>query len=297
GGGAAGEGGAGGRTPAVGQRRDWHYVPRRRAGLALEDMEPRQRKQAHRLLAAVLSHHAYAQAAAIMAWEDVLDELEGGRRQRRGGDYAVSIFGHPAGGPWGLRVEGHHLSVNVTVAGGRVSPTPLFFGANPARVSDGETGVLRPLPAEERVARALLEALAPAQRGQAMISEDAPSDILTRNRPRVDPPLQPVGVAGADLGGAPAGLLRRLVGVYVGRVAPDLGWPRAGSVIGPERVSFAWAGSSQPGQPHYYRLLAPALLVEYANTQDDANHIHTVVRDPAGDFGVDLLAGQPAAEA
>ncbi|MDP8969433.1 MAG: DUF3500 domain-containing protein [Actinomycetota bacterium] len=280
------------------QRRDWHYVPRPRPGLSLEAMDPRQRKQAHRLLAAVLRPHAYAQAATITALEDVLDELEGRQRGRRAGDYAVSVFGDPGvDAAWGWRFEGHHLSVNVTVVdGSHVSVTPLFFGANPARVPHGDVDVVRPLPEEEQAARALLAALAPTQRRAAVYSDEAPADICTGNQPQVGDGLAPVGVAGADLEATAAGLLRRLVAVYLDRVSADLGWAGAAVLERVEQVRFAWAGSPEPGRPHYYRLQAPGLLVEYDNTQNGANHIHTVVRDPADDFGAGLLARHLAAD-
>ncbi len=265
-------------------RRDWHYVPRQRPGLALGALTTAQRAGAHALLASALRPHAYASVVTIMSLEHVLGQIV--ERDRRGGpdrdalNYALSVFGEPAAdGPWGWRVEGHHVSVNVTVAGGGVAVTPLFLGANPARVDSGGVAVVRPLPAETDAARALLRALSPAERSKAVVSDDAPADILTRAAPRVDALLEPVGVTGADLAEEARELLGRLVAVYTERV------PAALAAVPPvEQVAFAWAGSPEAG-PHYYRLQGPGILVEYDNTQNGANHVHSVWRDPDRDFG------------
>lgn len=262
-------------------RRDWHYVPRQRAGLSLADMTVGQRMSAHRLLGTLLRPHAYAQAVHIMALEEVLDALEGHDLRRHGLDYDLVVFGEPsAEGPWGCRFEGHHLSVNVTIEDREVAATPLFFGANPARVTHRGVDVSRPLPHEEELARRLVQELPGDLRGAAVFSGDAPADILTRAAQTVDGGLEPHGVVGADLPGAARELLDALVGVYLERVSAEI---TVATVAGDD-VFFAWAGGTQPGEPHYYRLQGPGLLIEYDNTQNGANHVHTVVRDPARDF-------------
>ncbi|CAN5784042.1 DUF3500 domain-containing protein [soil metagenome] len=273
-------------------RRDWHYVPRDHPGLTMVRMDADQRKTVHQLLAATLSPAAYAQAVMILALEDVLDEREGGRRGRRPTDAAVSVFGDPGFAvPWGWRLEGHHIAVNATVVDGTLTVTPLFLGANPSRVQHAGVDVVRPLAPEEDIARALLQALHPAQRKAAMVAPDAPADILTTNAVEVSPSAAPGGVAAGDLDGDAAALLARLLSVYAGRVAPVD--PSLGDPTG---VYFAWAGSADAGQPHYYRLEGPHLFVEYDNTQNDANHVHSVWRRPGDDFGRGLLARHRAAE-
>lgn len=267
-------------------RRDWSYVPRPRPGPALDQLDRRGRKAVHRLVASALRHHAYAQVAAVMALEDVLDEVEGGSGRRFRDGYHLVVFGEPGADPWGWRFEGHHLSLNLTVADGRAATTPLFLGANPAIVAHGDTAVLRPLVQEEELARALLGALDGGARDRAVITARPPSDITTRAAATVIAP-DPAGVARADLDGPAAALLDRLVRVYLDRLALPATAP-------PADLSFAWAGSPQRGEPHYYRITGPGLLVEYDNTQNGANHIHTVCRDPAGDFGADLLAAHYA---
>lgn len=277
--------------PHTAARRDWTYLPGPRAGVALGELGRSQRKAVHALVATALRPHAYAQVAAIMALEDVLDRIEDGRRGRHSGDYWTVVFGVPGDEPWGWRFEGHHVSLNVTVADGRVAGTPCFLGANPAVVRHGDAVVSRPLVEEEDVARALLHALHGAARARAVIAEEAPADIVTRDRPRVDGTLEPAGVPAADLSGDAAALLRRLFGLYLDRLAEPVAAAEAerlGAAFG--ELHFAWAGAAEPRRPHYYRIQGPDLLIEYDNTQHGANHVHSVWRRPSGDFGGDLLA-------
>ena len=277
------------------ERVSWHYTPRTRRGVALAGMGRVPAKAAHRLLACVLSPAAHARVAAIAGLEDILDDLEGGRRGRHAGDYWAAVFGDPGSERWGWRFEGHHVSVNVTVAGGSVSATPLFLGANPAVVADGGRVVLRPLGPEEDLALELLASLDPAQRARAVIGDVAPPDILTGERPRTGTHLgPPAGIPGAALTGGQAARLRALAATYIGRLTPRLAGPRLARLdasVG--ALHFAWAGSpgTGPGEPHYYRLHGPGFLVELDNTQNGANHVHSVWRDPDGDFGGALLAG------
>lgn len=272
-------------------RRDWSYVPRRRAGPALDELTRPQRKAVHRLLAASLALPAYAQVAAVMALEDVLDELEGGAGRRLRDDYSVLIFGDPSDGDsWGWRFEGHHVSLHVTQVGGEVAVTPSFLGANPATVRRGETAVLRPLAQEEELARALLATLHGPALERAVVADRAPSDITTRSAVRVA--AEPAGVARAELSGAAGAALDTLVRLYLDRLPPPLAGARWERLVaeGLDGVHFAWAGPPQRGAGHYYRVSGPGLLIEYDCTQDAANHVHTVLRDPERDFGDDLLA-------
>jgi hypothetical protein len=283
--------------PADAERTRWYYTPTERGGLPLAEMGPVSQRLAHRLVACGLSEGGYATAATIMGLENVLDAKEGWRRgydgravPHRGRDpqlYFVSVFGDPGSGSWGWRAGGHHLALNYTLAAdGRVSASPLFFGANPARTRLVGPGVLRPLAAEEDLGRELLACLAPDQRAEAVVSPFAPDDILQRNRPRVE--------AGPP-DGLPAGrmlpqqrvLLKGLVRHYLDRLPAALAAAEAARVTGEAggALRFAWAGGSEPGQPHYYRIQGPRLLIEYDNVQNGVNHVHSVWRDPVGDFG------------
>ncbi|WP_439664409.1 DUF3500 domain-containing protein [Lentzea sp. HUAS TT2] len=268
-------------------RHRWAYTPGTRPGLALGELRRDQRKAVHGMLATVLSPHAYAQAAAVMALEDVLDHREGGHRDRHNGDFWTVLFGTPGDDPWGWRIEGHHLSVNVVVANGRISATPFFLGANPARVTYRGRVVGQPLRLEEELARELLDRMGPTARRLAVVADTAPHDIRTGNAPRISP-AESVGVTLAQLGKPAAELLVDIVRLYCDRLVYELA-DEEFAQIDPERLHFSWEGSLRRGEGHYYRVQAPELLIEYDNTANEANHVHTVWRRHSGDFGDDLL--------
>jgi len=271
-------------------RRWLEYRPRSRPGACIAQLSGAARKAAHRLLATGLGDHAYAQAMAIIALEEVLDRREGWQQGRHSGDYWVTIFGDPAGDePWSWRFEGHHLSVTMTVAGDEVSPAPVFLGANPARVSYAGQAVSRPLAPEEDLARALLDALGPAGRASAVVADRAPGDIRTGTRPRAGEGIEPLGVAAAGLGPTARAVLGQLVALYLGRLPAGLAAREAATVAAGE-LHFAWEGPTTPGLRHYYRVQGDDLLIEYDSTADDGNHAHTVLRRPRSDFGDDVLA-------
>ncbi len=267
-------------------RRWIEYRPRPRPGLSLADLGVTARKAAHRLLATALSPPAYAQAMTVLALEEILDRWEGWARGRHSEDYRVIVFGAPGGDEWGWRFEGHHLSVSMTLAGERVSPAPVFLGANPARVDAAGRTVLRPLAIEEDLGNELLRSLPAAARRRAVVADDAPYDIRSATRP-VSALLAPAGIARADLRPGERALLDQLVALHLGRLPEELAAaldPAGGD------VHFAWEGPPGPGTRHYYRIQADDLLIEFDNTSDDGNHAHSVLRRPRGDFGGDILA-------
>ena len=277
------------------ERYNWHYVPKDREGLPLRDMDTSQQQLAFSLLSTGLSRMGYGKAMRIMSLEKILGQLEGasGRHRRDPERYFFTVFGTPSDTqPWGWRVEGHHVSVNfLVVAGQRIAPTPNFFGSNPARVPSGSLEGMRILAAEEDLARHLLEMLPERQRSHAIVSHEAPADILTRAERRIALDA-PSGVAAHDLDDAQRGALMALVQEYVHRMPEDVADLRLNQIekAGTGHIHFAWAGQQRPGEPHYYRVQGPSFLVEYDNTQNDANHIHSVWRDVEGDWGDDLLA-------
>lgn len=277
-------------------RSSWHYTPGARSGVSMSEMDRAGGKAVHTLLCTALSGAAHARVAAIVGLEDVLDETEGGKRGRHAGDYWAAVFGEPGMDPWGWRFEGHHVSINITVAGGSVSATPCFLGANPANVTDdaGRT-VSRPLAPEADVAEAFLASLDESQRDRAVIEAAAPPDILTGESAEVDGQRSSSwaeGLPATALRPDQLSLLRSLAGVYVNRLSSALADPLLGRLDRDLRaLCFAWAGSTEPGpgQPHYYRMDGPRFFVEFDNRQNAANHIHSVWRDPEGDFGARLL--------
>jgi hypothetical protein len=284
--------------PSDGERHRWDYVPTDHGGLALADMRPAQQGRAMRLVAAGLSPAGYVTVSTIIGLENVLDSVEGWRLGLRGRErlrdpqlYWLRVFGDPAvAGPWSWRFGGHHISIQHLVLGGQVrASTPCFLGANPASSPLLGTHLLRPLGAAEDLARDLVRALDDTR---VLLSPTAPSDIVTRNLPRVGDSAGIAGVPAADMTAGQQEQLRALLDVYLGRT-PDHRAEREAAKFADARlgdVHFAWAGGTEPGDPHYYRLRGPNLLVEYDNTQNDANHVHAVWRDPENDFGDDVLA-------
>ncbi|MDQ1364486.1 MAG: hypothetical protein QOE57_528 [Acidimicrobiaceae bacterium] len=269
-----------------GERRTWAYWPTSRRGVPLSTLDRPQTKASHRLLAALLPLPAYARVVTIMGLEEVLDRLEGYPGDRRhSGDYWMTMFGQPGAEMWGVRFEGHHVSIHASFCGGDARLTPLFLGANPARIDDGGHPVVAPLAPEEELGFELLHALTTEERAAAVVADEAPKDIVTRNLPRLDPPptLGREGLPLSVLRASAAACATALLDVYLGRFPPGVLRPDA------RNATFAWAGASEPGEGHYYRIAGPRLLIELDNTQNGANHVHTVVRDPAGDFGDDVL--------
>ncbi len=281
------------------ERYQWSYTPGPRNGLLLKAMTSAQRSAALRLFDAALSARGAATAQQIIALEDILRETERieqrpSRDERDPGLYYFTIFGTPGGSePWGWRVGGHHLALNFAVVEGElVSPTPLFFGANPAEVHHGPERGLRVLAAEEDLARALLGSLEAGQKTLAIVDPVAPADILTKNYRMADPAAVPHGIAYAALSGEQRGHLVRVVRHYIERTADEVStqaWARI-ERAGLDELTFAWAGPEERGEGHYYAVKGPTFLIEYDNTQNSANHIHSVWRDLTDDWGEDILA-------
>jgi hypothetical protein len=310
------------------ERRDWDFIPKYRPrGLPLREMTDRQQVLAQQLLASALSLPGYAQAVSIMAFENVLRELNAPRAGlaaaefRHSGKYQFSFFGEPhAEQTWAWRMVGHHVAVNFTIVDGRyVAPTPLLFGAEPA-----EFGVFKPLKDDEDRGFLLLDSLSASQRSEAIIHDVAPPDFVTRVvRKLGDEELpgdhelgfdhyvisdhdrqmlkwirgQARGLAGRSMSGQQFSLFKDVIAGYLERLPREIAQLHIERLErgGLEQFTFAWAGMPERGKPHYYRVQGPSFLVEFENAQmggglpGEGNHIHTVWRDPDNDFGDDLL--------
>ena len=277
------------------ERTNWHYIPRVRKGLPMKEMASEQRLLAQALVATGLSHRGYSKAVSIMSLETILAEIEKGQPGKPVRDpemYFVSIFGTPGGSaPWAWRLEGHHLALNYTVPGGDAVPamTPSFFGTNPGEVRSGPREGTRILGQEEDLARELVKSLTEEQRKTAVILAEAPKEIF--NDPKRVDPTKPEGVPRAQMTPAQQALLTKLIREYLFRCRPDVAaedWAKI-EKAGLDAIHFAWAGSVEPRQPHYYRVQGGNFVLEYDNTQNDANHVHSIWRDFNHDFGGDLL--------
>jgi hypothetical protein len=274
----------------------WHFIPTNmfpRKGVSIKDMTEPQRTAARDLLKTGLSQHGYLTVSGIMDLETILKAIEvNGTNVRDPELYFFSVFGTPgAKAPWGWRVEGHHLSLHfVAGTGTLVASSPAFLGTNPAEVRQGPETGKRLLGTQEDTARALLMALDPAQRATATFAADAPTDILTMTKVTIDP-LTPGGLAASAMTPAQRTLLGQVIDAYTSKMADDIAADRKAkiSAAGMDKITFAWAGGTDRGEKHYYRVQGPTFLIEYDNTQNNGNHVHSVWRDFEGDFGRDLL--------
>jgi hypothetical protein len=278
-------------------RSDWHYTPRQRTGITYREMNDAQRKATTALLRTALSGAGMDKVHAIMQLEIALRELETVNTSRRDPEnYAVAIFGTPSakGGPWGFRLEGHHLSLHFTLDGDRfVSTLPQFMGSNPALVPQdiakgGPRQGTRVLAEKEDLARALVVALQGPARAAAIFDQRTYGDIVTRNAAKLDP-LAPVGVKFGALGAGEQAQLVRLIQVFAQHLRPELSDARLARVRagGLDSIRFGWAGAIERGKPFYYRVQGPTFLIELDNS--GGNHIHSVWRDFDGDWGRDIL--------
>ncbi|MBM3989410.1 MAG: DUF3500 domain-containing protein [Planctomycetes bacterium] len=271
------------------QRLDWHYVPRERAGVPLRSLDERERGALRALLRTVLSAEGERVVDEIVALESVLKERESTPERpatwRDAEAYSVAIFGDvDSGDPWGWRFEGHHVVLQFSEVDGKLAFTPHFLGTNPARHEVGGR-VVEPLAGEQSLARELAAAfqgtLARRSRGLGAV----PADVV--HGPGRDERFDATeGVALAELPEALRGRVADLLGTYVGRFDGPARARASELVADLGAVRFLWVGSTEAGKPHYYRLHSPRFTLEYHNGQNDVNHVHTLWRERAGDFGV-----------
>ncbi len=276
------------------ERMNWFFTPVARKGLTLKEMTIPERHLAYALLSSALSQRGFMKASTIMSLEQTLGELEGPSRPnpRDPEDYHVFIFGTPGPkDPWGWRWEGHHVSLSFTIINGEiVTDSPGFFGSNPAEVKIGPRTGLFILSSEESLGFKLINSLTAAQQKIAIYTNTAPNEIVTSNS-RAAHLLDPVGLPLSQMTPPQQAIFWELVHEYTDRFRPELATADFKTIQSApaDKLLFAWAGGLVVGQGHYYRIQGPTFLIEFDNTQDKANHIHTVWRDLAHDFGGDPL--------
>lgn len=287
-------------------RKDWHFVPRERPGLRVGDLDDAQAKAFRTLLDSTLSEAGLRKVDGVTQLEGILREIESSP-MRDPGRYAISLFGEPGSGePWGWRFEGHHLSLNLSAADGRVAVTPLFLGANPGEVAEGPHKGLRILAEEEDLALELARSLDERQRAKGLRAEDVPADVIL-GPGRAATFLEPPGIEASELDETQRARLVQLVALYTGNLeadfqggaldraggrargrAPDNATDRAHGTADPD-LHFLWIGPMKPGEAYYWRVQGKGFAIELDNVQADASHVHTVWRDLEDDFGQDLL--------
>jgi len=276
------------------ERENWHYFPKSRPGISFKTLPADRHDVILQLLEAFLSDEGYVTAEDIRSLETVLNEMESGGGFSRDSElYWITLFGQPdMQDNWGLRYEGHHISFNWTFAGGKlVAGTPEFLGANPATVPIGPTKGLQALGDREALARKLITMFDDEQRQVAIVNDQPPREIVT-GADRVAAIEENTGLKVADMAETQREAFMTLLAAYLSAQREPVRDARLDRVKqgGIDNVTFSWAGGlEEEGVPHYYRIQGAKFLVEYANTQDNANHIHTVWRDFNGDFGRDVL--------
>lgn len=293
-------------------RTQWTNLPlglAPRVGLRYGDLSEQSKIAFHKVLSTVFSSQGYLKTFAIMQVDDILHELfeiqfQQGKVNERSmefirklnwdyGNYYVAIAGNPeSDDTWGVKFEGHHISINLTVAGNEFTMTPLFFGSDPAVVEATQYAGLRPLSKEEDYGFWLINALDENQKAKATLSEKVPGDIITSpDRPQWLEEFQ--GIKGSDLNEGQQKILHYLIEEYIGNLDHEKAEEYLAKLHarGMGEVYFAWIGSYEPMKPHYYVVHSPDFLIEYDNVGflDNANHIHSIWREKGNNFGEDVL--------
>ena len=276
------------------ERFNWHFIPKDRKGITLKELTPPQRHLAYGLLNSGLSQRGFIKATTIMSLEQILQEMEGPNRKfpRDPELYHVSIFGKPdSKGTWGWRIEGHHCSINFTIANGTVAAwSPSMFGTNPGEVRTGPRAGLRVLGQEEDLGRQLVKSLNAEQRKKAVLDTKAPDDILTAASRKASF-AEFKGLKLSEMTSEQVKLAEALLSEYTGRARAEIAGPELKRHLGAgkSKIYFAWMGGLEKGERHYYRIHGPTFVAENDNTHNDANHVHAAFRDFTNDFGLDAL--------
>jgi len=280
-----------------------------RPGLRFGDFSEKSKVKFHRLLTTMFSSQGYLKTFAILQLDDILHEIfeigfergevnENTIKMVRGlnwdyGNYFFAIWGNPAEDEiWGLKFEGHHLSINLSVAGDSYSMTPLFVGSDPGEVEVTQYAGLRPLSKEEDYGFWLVNLLTEDQKSKAILSRKVPGDILTA--PGTEERLTEYwGIKASELDSKQEKILHYIIEEYVG----NLEHMKAETYLArlhetpKDQIYFAWIGGLEPRTAHYYLIHTPDFIIEYDNVgfMNNGNHIHAIFREKANDFGEDIL--------
>jgi hypothetical protein len=306
------------------------FVPR--GGMSLKDMNPAQRAAAMDLVSSALSPRGFEKVQQIMEGDEVLklndnnqpgpgnsgnrppagspsgapNDRNGGNRPPFGGPpdggtifgkdlYYISILGKPSEkDPWMLQFGGHHLALNITIAGERGVLTPTLTGAQPALfTSNGKT--VRPLGRESDKALALLNALDENQKKQAILSYKLADLVLGPGQDGKT--IQPEGLKASTMNEKQRGMLLNVISEWAGIIHESAAAARMAELKADiNETWFAWSGPTNADSGKnitaYYRIQGPHLVIEYAPQTlggDPALHVHTMYRDPTNDYGRTLV--------
>lgn len=276
------------------ERKIWHFIPKERTGLRWDSLDATQQKAFKTALKAFLSDHGVQKSFEIMQLEDLVRIMEGrpvGDTHRDPNKYFINFYGKPGDDQWSFRYEGHHLSLTFSgVKDKIISGTPFFFGTNPAISKSGPQKGLEVLKEEQHLARAFVQSLSQGQKAKAIVRKKAPKEILTK-ADSIAPPVDDSGLTYQDMTPEQQNRFVEIINIYMKRYSSQINetivkeWKKNNW----SAYKFAWAGGLNLGDPHYYRIKGPELLLEYCNTQGGANHIHTSIRDYKNDYGEDAF--------
>jgi Protein of unknown function (DUF3500) len=283
------------------ERQRWFFVPIERKGLPLMDMNEAQAAAAINLLKASVSESTGQTAIAIMQLEIILKQIEklpAENLRRHPGKFYFSVFGTPDRQKrWGWRIEGHHISLNFSSETGKtVSGTPLFLGSNPAIVPEGFPEAGKQLIKQEEVLGLdLLHLFSDEQLKKVVVSDKSPFEMFSGNLDhytRSDTLKN--GIRFIEMTKTQQQKLMELISVYVQRYPFGFAdeFMKKIEKAGIDDLIFTWQGAREAkigNGGHYYRIQNAVLFIEYDNTQSNANHVHTVVRDLTNDFGEDIM--------
>lgn len=276
-------------------RTNFVYWPYLRKGLPLDYMTAEQRALVHDLLNTALSAKGYLSTIQVMQMEKILQDTETTGFPRGSENYTIAIFGEPREDTgWGWRFEGHHLSLNFSVAPGEVSVTPTFFGAAPAKIPNGVLAGFRNQRDVHEAGFALVNSLDGQQRSIAIAAGNPPFDIVAGNlnKPAADwdawKSQAPQGIEVRTLSAAQKDLAQRILDDVITVYRPEISRSYL-QQIDVNDLRFVWFGGTNADDPHYYRLEGPDFWFEYDLVQGMGNHVHAVWRSKHGDFGGDLL--------
>lgn len=277
------------------QKTRWSNLPSpmfERRGLRMGDLSAPQRAAVMNLLAAALSKDGYQKVIEIMRGDEVLRTTGGGRGGRGGGgggpafgeaEYYLAFLGTPSTtATWMLQFGGHHLAINLTLAGSQATMAPSLPAAQPASYTfEGRT--VRPLGRENDKAFALINALDATQKRQAILPHTVSDLVLGPGQDGRT--IQPEGIRASSLSNAQQTMLLEIAREWAGIMNDSFGEPRMAELR--SRLAdtwFAWSGPTTNGSAAYFRIQGPTLVIEYA-PQGSVDHIHTIYRDPTNDYG------------
>ena len=275
------------------QKTKWSNLPSgifQREGIRLADLTAPQRAAVNALLSAALSRDGYRKVTEIMLADGVLGKGQAGGGGGRGGnlrfsedEYFLAFLGTPSvTAPWMLQFGGHHLAINLTLAGSQASMAPSLPAAQPATYTfEGRT--IRPLGNENDKAFALINALDDAQRKQAILGSVVSDLVLGPGQD--GRAIQPEGIRASALSAAQQTMLLDIVREWAGIQNDAFAQPRMAEIrTNLPDTYFAWSGPTTNGSVAYFRIQGPTLVIEYA-PQRTVDHIHTIYRDPTNDYG------------